>query len=263
MRFLICAAIGALAIAVPAAASAGWYAKQSHATAGAPAAAKARTSDMFYGHHKLRIDNPDNSSVIIDLVSGDFTMIDHSRKMYATVTLDELVKMQNEMLAQMKAQLPKMPPEVRTQIEAQIKKQEEAQKADLKIKATKKTDTVAGAKCSVFTWTAPDGDVEACMATKTKVDTSAFRSDAKKLAKKLKKSGVGAGGASMVLLQVADRGFPLRTVRKMSMGGQTMSATSEILEMKTQDVPKTKVAPPKGYKKEDFKKLMMQPGGPR
>lgn len=259
MRLIATAVVGVLTFAAPAASYAGWSAKQSHKMGDNGGV---QLSEMTYGHHKLRIDNPDKTTIVIDLKSGDFTMIDHDKKQFATVTLEELVKMQNEMLAQMKAQLPNMPEQVRAQVQEQLDKQEKANKADISIKSTGKKDKVAGQACEVFTWEGPEGQVEACMSKKVSVDVSAFRKDAEKLAKKLKASGVGAGAASMVLLQVADRGFPLRTKRTMKLGPQAIESTTEVQSMKKDDAPKTKFAAPKTYAKQDFKTMMMQGGGP-
>ncbi len=261
MRISAFAVAGVLTLAA-APALAGWSAKQTH-TMGDKGGKQ--VSEMSYGHHKLRVDNPDKTTIVIDLLSGDFTMIDHDKKTYASVTLDELVKMQNEMIAQMKAQLPNMPPNVRETIEKQLEKQEKARTADLSVKKTGKKDKVAGNACEVYTWDGPEGDVEACMAKKTAVDVTSFRDDAKKLAAKLKKAGVGAGAASMVLLQVADHGFPLRTKRTMKLGPQSIESTTEVQSMKKDDAPKANFDAPKGYKEMGFKEMMMQgaaSGGP-
>ncbi|MEQ8272230.1 MAG: DUF4412 domain-containing protein [Deltaproteobacteria bacterium] len=260
MRFVsTVAAVGALTFAASTA-FAGWTAKQSH-TMGDKGGKQ--MSQMAYGHHKLRVDNPDQTTIIIDLLSGDFTMVDHGKKQFASVTLEELVKMQNEMIAQMRAQLPNMPENVRKTIEAQLEKQEKARKADLSVKKTGKKDKVAGRTCQIYTWEGPEGEVEACMSAKVDVDVSAFRNDAKKLAAKLKKAGVGAGAASMVLLQVADYGFPLRTKRTMMLGPQAIASTTEVQEMKKDNAPASNFTAPKAYKKLGFKEMMMQgaPGG--
>jgi hypothetical protein len=95
-------------------------------------------------------------------------------------------------------------------------------KSDPKMEKTAKTDKVAGISCQIYTWKAPDGDGEACLADKPGVDMGDFRKDATALGKKLAAMGVGRGATSVPLLQLADYGFPMKNKRTMSMGAQTI-----------------------------------------
>ncbi|MBK6683533.1 MAG: DUF4412 domain-containing protein [Deltaproteobacteria bacterium] len=247
-------AAGLLFIAGPA--HAGWYAKQTH-TSGRGS----QDSEMYYEDHKLRIDNPDKTSVVVELGTGGFTFIDHGKKLVATATLDELIKLRDEMMGQMRAQLKAAPPEVRTQIEKSLDDQDKAMKSDPKMEKTAKTDKVAGISCQIYTWKAPDGDGEACLADKPGVDMGDFRKDATALGKKLAAMGVGRGATSVPLLQLADYGFPMKNKRTMSMGAQTMEMTTEIKELKSQKVGGDKFTIPADYQKKTFKELMMAGAG--
>jgi hypothetical protein len=256
--FRVTLAAGLIFSAAPA--SAGWYAKQSTSNG-----KTSQDSEMYFQDHKLRVDNTDGTSVIIELPTGGFSFIDHNKKVVATATIDELVKMKDDMKAQMRAQLAKAPPEVRAKIEKQMDEQEAAMKADLKLVKTKKTEKVAGASCEVVTWTAPDGDGEACLAAKPGADIAEFKKDSIALGKKLSEKGAGKGATSMPLLQLAEAGFPMRTKRTLSMGPQKIDTITEIKEIKDQKVDPAKFTPPADYTKKTFQELMqmaMQPSGP-
>src|SRR5207248_2627359 len=118
-----------------------------------------------------------SSSVIIDLEAGRLTFLNHKDKKHASITIEEIIKMRDAQIAQIKAQLPSMPPEVKKQMEDQIKLMEGGEKsADLDVKTTGKKDKVNGYDCEVFKWTGSDGGGEACIATKiTGVDPSGFK----------------------------------------------------------------------------------------
>lgn len=239
-------------------AHAGWYAKQTH-TSGRGS----QDSEMYYEDHKLRIDNPDKTTVLVEMGSGNFTFIDHGKKMVATATLDELIKLRDEMMTQMRAQLKAAPPEIRSQIEKSLDDQDKAMKQDPKLEKSGKTDKIAGVACQIYTWKAPDGDGEACMADKPGVEMGDFRKDAAGLGKKLSAMGVGKSATSVPLLQLAEYGFPMKNKRTMSMGPQTMEMTTEIKELKAQKVGADKFSTPADYQKKTFKELMMAgAGGP-
>lgn len=237
----------------------GWHAVQTQASN-----QNSRTAHLYYADHNLMMKSDgDPNRMIINLPTGQMTMIDETRKVYTQATLKELMAMRDKMKEQMKSRLAQMPAEMRANIEKVIKEQEEAEKKPLKIKATGKKDTVAGFACSNFTWTGPEGTGESCIATKLPVSTKAFQADAIKLVEVMKKSGAGSAAATnLVELQLAEHGFPLKTVRSISMGPTQLETTVTLQKIEAADVPADQLAPPKDFKKTSFEDFMQMQAGP-
>ncbi len=250
-------ALGALCLCLsPAVAQAGWSVTQEHTSKSG-----SRVTELSYDHHMLRVDAPKSRdpSIVIDLKTGDFTMIDHEQKRYAKASLQELMAMRDQIKEQMKEQMKKMPPQMQAQIQKMIDEQEAAAKKDLVVVNTKKTDKVMGHSCTYYTWKAPDGAGKACITSKAKIDTKQFRKDAIALGEKLKKEGAGPGATSVELLQLAKHGFPLKTIRTMEMGPQKVETTATVTKMSTKKHPKTLFAAPVKYKKIPFRQMAEAP----
>ena len=250
------AALVALPLAVSATsamAKDGWHAKQSHASQ-----SRSTTADIYYGHHRLRVETEGEDTVmIIDLTTGDLTLLNTGKKVVAQASLQELVKMRDQMKEQMKAAMASMPEDRRQMAEKLIKEQEEANKRPLKVTKGDKTDKVAGIACTYFSWTGAEGSGESCLANKLSVDMSGFRKDAKALAKRLEETGAGTSAATSVeLLQLADHGFPVKSVRRMSMGPASFETTATLVSIEASDLPKSKFEGPADYKKTTFQDFM-------
>src|SRR5882724_872191 len=154
---------------------AGWTAKQSSTSGG-----KTEMADLSFDNDFFRIDSGQNApSVIIDFGAGRLTFLNHEKKKHASITLEEVMAMRDQQIAMMKKELPKMQPEMRKQVEEQIKLAEgngKDAKKSLALKDSKKKDKINGYDCEVYTWTAPDGDGEACIAAKAAgVDPASFK----------------------------------------------------------------------------------------
>jgi hypothetical protein len=239
--------------ATPAQAKNGWHAKQTHS-----GGARTATADIYYAHHRLRVETDGEDTVmIIDLPTGDLTLINTPKKLVAQASLQELVKMREDMKAQMKAAMANMPEERRKMAEQLLKEQEDANKRPLEVKKSERTDTVAGMKCTYFTWTGAEGSGESCLADKLAVDMSGFRADARALAKRLAETGAGTSAATSVeLLQLADHGFPLKSLRRMSMGPAKFETNSSLESIEAVELPKAKFEGPADFKKTTFQEFM-------
>lgn len=262
LRYTLAAAVtaGLLLPAPSAMAAKGWHAVQSQSSN-----KNARTAHLYYADHNLMMrSDGDPNRMVINLPTGLMTMIDESRKVYTQATLQELMAMRNQMKEQMKARMAQMPAELRANIEKMMKEQEEAEKKPLKIKSTGKKDKVAGHACGYYTWTGPEGEGKSCIAKKLPVSTKAFQADAIKLVKAMKKAGAGSAAATnLVELQLAEHGFPLKTVRTLKMGPQSMETTVTLQKIEAADVPAADMAPPKGFKKATFQDFMQIQAAPR
>lgn len=261
LRYSI-AALMCAGLALPATsalAAKGWHAVQSQ-TSGQ----NNRTAHMYYANHQLVMQSEgDPNSMVIDLPTGLMTMIDTKRKVYTQATLKELMALRAKMKAQMQTRLASMPAEMRGNIEKMMKEQEAAEKRPLKIKSTGKKDKISGHSCTYYEWTGPEGTGTACIAKKLPVSTRGFQTDAKKLVGAMKKSGAGSAAATnLVELQLAEYGFPLKTVRTMKMGPQEMQTTVIVKKIEAMDVPADKLAAPKGFKKTTFEAFMQLQASP-
>lgn len=254
---------------IPGLAEAGWHAKQIDRSG---ADKPPQESHLFCEAEQLRVDQPDKNSVIIHLGSGTFTMLDHAKKAYFSITLEEMLGMRDRMMQQMKAQLKDMPPEVQKQMEAQMKAVEgtSSAEAQIQLKATGKKETVHGYSCEVYQWTAPDGVGEACIAHKLSVDMKPFIAATAKLGDKLAKlTGGKQGPAAFAMLTMAKQGFPIRTKRSSQVGGNTVEITSEITSIEAMKIDGAKFQVPKDYARQDMGQMMgggapgSGPAGPR
>jgi hypothetical protein len=258
MRWRTALPLTALALAAAADASAGWHARQTNATEGQPAK---QTSDLYYEDHKLRVDTPEQA-MIIDLATGGMTVIDPKQKIYAEVTLDELLRMRDEALVQMKQQLSRMPPQIRAQVEKQLETMEKAAKADLKLTRTGKKRTLHGFACEDFAWSGPDGDGEACIAARLPIDVGPFRKDVDVLRAKMAEKGAGTGAAALALLQLARDGFPVWSKQTMTIGPTQLVSITELVSIEKATVPAEKLRAPAGFTKKPFRELAGAPGMP-
>ena len=239
--------------AAPANAANGWHAVQEHASE-----ARTTKADLYYAHHRLRVETEGESTVmIIDLPSGDLTLVDGAKKMFAKASLQELVDMREKMKEQMKARMAQMPEELRKNVEKMLAEQEAAQKRPLQIKKTKKKEKVAGYGCDYYDWTGPEGSGQSCISAKLPVDLAPFQKDAKRLAAALAKTGAGSSAATNVeLLQMAKYGFPLKTVKERKMGPQTFKSTATLVKIEKATLAKGKFEAPKGFSKKTFQEFM-------
>lgn len=216
-----------------------------------------QSSTIAFEKGQMRMDPDADSTVIVDLVGGKFTFINHKDKKHAAITIDEMVQMQQQMIVQMKAQLPNMPPEVKKQVEAQIAELESPAKPEATPKATGKKDKVNGYDCSIYTWKQGGRENEACIANKVGVDVKEFADASVKLTERFNKASGGKGGAGMfAMLELGKHGFPVRTKQKMTQGETTFEVIQEMKDIKSEKVDAAKFEVPAGYEKGDLQSVM-------
>jgi hypothetical protein len=216
-----------------------------------------QTSTLFFEKGLFRVDPDAGSTVVIDLTAGKFTFINHKEKKHASITVEELIKMRDQTLAQMKAQLPNLPPEVKKQVEAQIAEAEGAPKAESIPKDTGKKEKINGYDCNVWAWKQADSANEACIASKLGIDVKEFASATAKLSDRLSKATGGKGGTGMfAMLELGKHGFPVATKRVIKQGETTVEAISEISEIKPGKIEAVKFEVPKGYESGDLQSVM-------
>jgi hypothetical protein len=252
LGFALASGLVATALA-PSVAQAGWVATQTSKSLGAGTPIP-QVSKLAYEKNFFRIDNPDETSVILDLASGKVTLLSHKKKLFAAMSLDDIKKQRDEYLAKARSQLPSMDAQTRATVEAHLAEIEgRAKKEDLKLNPTGTKDKVAGYDCAVFRWTSRDGDGEACIAARPPIDVVAFTKDMLRLADRVGNAGGGVGGSFSAL---GKHGFPMRTKQTMMNGSTMLDVVTEITELKEQKVEGTRFHVPGDYKPSDAQTVM-------
>lgn len=241
----------AFAAAWPTAARAGWTATQTSKSIADKGTPVPQTAKLSCDKSQFRVDQADDSSVIIDLESAKVTILNHSKKQWGAMTLDELKALRDKQIGQMKAALPNLPPEVKKKVEEQLAVLEgKAKKADPGIKATGKKDKVGGLDCAIYTWTAQEGPGEACVATKVPAEVTAFTKSFTQLSEKL---GSISGGAGMSAIATLGKyGFPVRTRHALTNGEVTVEVITETTDIKEAKIDPARFVPPADYAKTDL-----------
>ena len=80
---------------------------------------KGATETHYFTATRMRSSRADHDA-IIDFASGAMTMVDHQKKEYSTVTLNEMEAAMKQASAQMEAAMAKVPPEMRQKMESMI-----------------------------------------------------------------------------------------------------------------------------------------------
>jgi hypothetical protein len=170
---------------------------------------------------------------IVNLDAQSMTSVDKAQKTYTVVTFEELRK-QMDMLRQ---SLDSMPPDARKQMAALF---DDSQ--PVVVKQTGKTETIAGHSAKEHSLSG--GPYSGYVWTTEEIDTPAAFTKWKGL------EGM-RGGAARRLGEAMQqlKGFPLRTKIDMKTGGNPISLTNEVVEVKEGSPPKDALTVPSGYAK--------------
>lgn len=241
-----------IGVAIAAAPPASWTATQTHFD---PSGNEVMRSRWDYAGHHVRIEGQ-GRAMVIDLKSGAFTVMMHDARRWARVSLDELIQMRDRMKADLTERMKELPPAMRSQLQAQLEAQVEAARKPLAPRATGVREEIDGLSCEVFRWSRPEGDGSACIATEVGVDVSGFRSDIVALNEKLTALSAGGAADSMVVLQLGDRGFPLRTRQTIQLGASTQEIESRFSNIAASKLTAADFAPPDAYRRVPLEELM-------
>lgn len=239
----------------PAAAEAGWTAKLTSKSTGTKA--EPQISSLYFEKGLFRVDADAGTTVVMDLGAGKFVFINHKDKKHASITVDEMIKMRDQTLAQMKTQLPNLPPEVKKQVEAQIAEAEGAPNPESVPKATGKTQKINGYDCTVYAWKQGPSANEACLSSKLSVDTKEFAAATAKLSERLNKATGGKAASGMfAMLELGKHGLAVQTKSTLKQGENTVETVSEMSDIKAEKVAPAKFEVPAGYEAGDLQSVM-------
>ena len=187
---------------------------------------------VYVTSDKIVTDSPAQRT-IVDLDAKNITSIDKAQKTYTVITIDEL----HQQMEMLKASLDSMPPDARKQMAALF---DDSQA--VVIKETGKTETIAGHTAKENTLSG--GPYSGYVWTTEEIETPAAFTKWKSL------EGM-RGGAARRLGEAMQqlKGFPVRTKIDMKTGGQPISLTNEVLEVKEGTPPKDVLTVPPSYAK--------------
>jgi hypothetical protein len=187
---------------------------------------------VYVTSDKIVTDSPEQRT-IVDLDAKNITSIDKAQKTYSVITIAEL-QQQMEML---RASLDSMPPDARKQMAALFDDSHA-----VVIKETGKTETIAGHSAKEHTLSG--GPYSGFVWTTDEIETPPAFTKAKAM------EGMRGGAAKRLGEAMQSlKGFPLRTKIDMKTGGNAITMSNEVLDVRESAVPKDVLAVPSGYAK--------------
>lgn len=244
-------AFGFALLSLPAASEAGWHARQvSRGDPAGPTAGEA--SDMFYQDGKLRIDQGKRASMVLHMRTGRLTLIDHEAKRYIDDSVEARLKQQREMLDALKSKRAELPPAQQKRFDEELARIEKGTPPP-KPQPTGKKEKVGPWTCELHTIRSGQMEGEVCLARDVGVKLEEFAKDAKIFAGMMQKLG-GQPPGSQLMLEVAERGFPVRTRQKVRMGPEQpwIEGSSEVEVFEAMQVPASHFEVPAGYERREL-----------
>jgi hypothetical protein len=252
MQFVAAALLGA---ALPAAADDLTIVSRMTRDGGAPTTA---TSYLSTDH--ARMVQPDGQEAILDLKTGQITVIDGRKKEYYVVTRQDMDQMKAKMQQTMNSpemqraqdQMKNLPPEVQKKMQGMMG----AAASSFDVKKTGTTRKVAGYSCD--NWTVTFGQfskTEQCMTTELPVPVQtwdAYRDFAEGMRSMMASMGPMSKGITDIAAKMKEmRGYPLAVSTSSSFMGKSVNSSSEVVEVKKGAIPASAWEVPAGFKKID------------
>jgi hypothetical protein len=192
----------------------------------------------YYTKDKARFANP-QSDTMVDFSTGRIVTIDHKKKEYSAMTIDEMNQMMKAMSAQMEEAMAKVPPQMREQMAKMMGG------ASAQVEVTKgETKTVAGYACQVYTISAGSMRQETCNTTAI---TPPF--DPANFVKLSRITVPMMQGMDKMVEKMQDvKGIALSQRTSVSAMGRKMDTSLEATEVKKGPIAATTFDLPTGYK---------------
>jgi hypothetical protein len=229
----------------------------------------AETSTSYISSDHVRMSQPDGNEAIIDLKSGQMTVLQGKKKTYYVITRQDMdaaaarvkEQMNSPEMKKAQEQMNNLPPEQKKQMEAAMGGMfaYDVQKAGT-------TRTIAGYKCE--NWTVTIGQFSKslqCVTNELKFPAQSmdmYRSYADSMKNMM--AAMGPMAMNMAAIQEKAKkmkGFPLANATTTNVMGQRSVTTSEVTAIREGSIPASTWEIPAGYKKVD--NPMMQSLGQR
>jgi len=172
--------------------------------------------------------------IVVDLEQKTVTSIDKEKKAYGVLTFDEL----RAQMDTLRKTLESLPPESRKQLSALLD-----DSGPVTVKESGKTETIAGYAAKEYSLSG--GPYSGSIWTTTAIATPPAFSKWKTIER-------SHGGAAQRLGEAMQRvdGFPLRTRIEIKSGGQPVTLSNEVLEVKDGSPPAELLKVPPGFTKQ-------------
>ena len=218
---------------------------------------QASTATSYISSDHARIVQADGQEAIVDLKTGQMTVLDGRKKEYFVVTRQDMDQMKAQIQEKMNSpemqraqeQMKNLPPELQKKMQGMM-----GAMGSVEVKKAGTTRTVAGYACD--NWTVTVGTMvktEQCNTTALAIPTGVwdtYRDLADSMRGMMAAMGpMGQGLADMAAKMKEMRGFPLATTTTTSFGGRTMTHSMEVTEVRKGAIPATAWDVPVGYKK--------------
>jgi hypothetical protein len=217
------------------------------------------TATSYIGTSHVRMAQPDGREMMIDLQSGDTTVLDGHRREYFVVTAEDLKAASALMQEKMKAMQPQlqqaqekmkdMPPQARAAMEKMMGSMSTA--VTVQKGATR---TIAGYSCDV--WTMAIGSIsktEQCLSSALPFPAQAwdrYRELAESMKATMASLGPMGKGISDIQEKTKDmKGVPLWSSTTTSVMGKTDTSVSEVTEVRKGAIPDSAWQIPADFKK--------------
>jgi uncharacterized protein DUF4412 len=216
------------------------------------------TATSYLGSDHARMVTGEGQESIIDLKTGQMTVIDNRKKEYFVITRQDLDQMKARMQEQMNSpemkraqeQMKNLPPEMQKKMQNMMG----GMAAAVEVKKTGTTRKIAGYTCE--NWVVTMGQMsrtEQCMTTDLPFPAQswdAFRDFAEGMKGMASAMGPMAKGFNDLQEKMkAMRGFPLASNTTTTVMGHSSSHSSEVVEIKAGALPASTWAVPAGYTK--------------
>jgi uncharacterized protein DUF4412 len=228
------------------------------------------TATSYLSTDHARMVQPDGGEAILDLKTGQITVIDGRKKEYFVVTRQDMDQMKTRLQQTMNSpemqkaqdQMKNLPPEVQKKMQGMMG----AAAGSFDVKKQGTTRKIAGYNCD--NWTVTFGQfskTEQCMTTELPVPVQtfdAYRDFAEGMRSMMASMGPMSKGMADIAAKMKEmRGYPLAVSTSSSFMGRSSTASSEVVEVKKGAIPASAWEVPAGYRKVD--NPMLKAAAPR
>ena len=227
------------------------------------------TATSYLSSTHARVIQPDGGEAIIELGTGQITVIDGRKKEYFVVTRQDMEQMKARLqqmtnspeMQKAQEQMKNLPPEVQKRMQGMM-----GGAGGFDVQKTGTTRKIAGYNCE--NWVVTLGQfskTEQCMTTELPIPAptwDAYRDFAEGMRGMMAAMGpMGKGMGDVAAKMKEMKGYPLAVNTSSNFMGRSMSATTEVVEVKKGAIPASAWAIPEGYKKVD--NPMLKAAAPR
>jgi hypothetical protein len=226
------------------------------------------TATSYLSSDHARMVQAEGQEMILDLKTGQMTVIDGRKKEYFVITRQDMEQLKARLQQQMNSpemkraqeQMKNLPPEVQKKMQAAMG----GMAASVNVQKTGTTRKIAGYTCE--NWTMSVGQfskTEQCLTNELPIPVQAwdtYREFADSMKNMVAGMGPMAKGISDMQAKMKDmRGFPLAATTTTSIMGRSSSTSSEVVEVKKGAIPASAWEVPAGYRKIDNPMIKAMP----